>query len=139
MGKSVSYGYVLLFYSFFILVSSILNRKQGQAKAQRISGLPLIMEGWVQFQPHQCGILAVKVALGQLFLKVLPFSPICIILPMLHFHSFIHSSNTNIIQAGLILCNSFLYDFALTWFENLHFSNLCNNVQCNAIWHTDDT
>jgi hypothetical protein len=37
--------------------------------------------------PINVGFLVTKVALGQLLLKVLPFSPICIILPMLHFYS----------------------------------------------------
>jgi hypothetical protein len=75
--------------------------------------------------PINVGFLVAKVALEELFLKVLPFSPIRIIPPMHHFHSFIHSSNTNAIQVSLFLRNFFLCDFALTWLENLHhFSNV---------------
>ena len=40
------------------------------------------------------------------------------------------------VQAGLILGNFFLHDFALTCFENVHhFLHLRDNFQFNAIWH----
>jgi len=39
------------------------------------------------------------------------------------------------IQAGIILCNFFLRNFALTQLENLHhFLNLSNNFQLSAVW-----
>lgn len=39
-------------------------------------------------------------------------------------------------QAGLIVCNFFLRDFALTRLENIHhFLNLYDNVWFNVIWH----
>ena len=40
------------------------------------------------------------------------------------------------VQAGLILRNFFLHDFALKWLENVHhFLYLHDNFQFNAIWH----
>jgi hypothetical protein len=48
----------------------------------------------------------------------------------------IRNIKENYIQAGLFLCDFFLCDFPLTLLENLqHFSNLQDNVQCNAILH----
>ena len=39
-------------------------------------------------------------------------------------------------QAGLVLRNFFLHDFALKWLENVHhFLHLSDNFQFNAIWH----
>jgi hypothetical protein len=41
-----------------------------------------------------------------------------------------------IVQAGLVLRNFFLHDFALKWLENVHlFLHLCDNFQFNVIWH----
>jgi hypothetical protein len=40
------------------------------------------------------------------------------------------------VQAGPVLCDFFLHDFALMRMENLHhFSNLRDNFHFNAIWH----
>jgi hypothetical protein len=40
------------------------------------------------------------------------------------------------IQAGFCLCDFFLCSFAVTQLEYLpHFSNLCNNIWFNTIWH----
>lgn len=39
------------------------------------------------------------------------------------------------VQAGVVLCNFFLHDFALIQHENLHhFSNLCDNSWLNTVW-----
>lgn len=45
---------------------------------------------------------------------------------------------SRVIRAGLLLCNFFFCNFALTWLENLHnFSNLSNNVRFHVIWQDD--
>jgi hypothetical protein len=37
---------------------------------------------------------------------------------------------------GLVLCDTFLHDFTLTWLENLHlFSNFHDNIQFHVIWN----
>jgi hypothetical protein len=44
--------------------------------------------------------------------------------------------NKILIQAGLVLCNFFMHDFALTQTENLHhLFNLHDNFRFSAIWH----
>jgi hypothetical protein len=44
---------------------------------------------------------------------------------------------TKKLQAGVVLRDFFLWDFALMQFANLHrFSNLHDNFQFNAIWCT---
>jgi hypothetical protein len=55
--------------------------------SQMVSCWPLSMEAWVQSQASPCGMT--EVAMGQVFLQVLPFSPVIIIPPMLYAHSFI--------------------------------------------------
>jgi len=102
----------MYYYSihFIILVSSILNRMQGQAMAQRISGQPLIVEGCVQFQPHQCGIFGSLSGTDTVFSQ-----STAILLHLYHSayapFSFIHSSDTNVIQEGFLLHNFFLCNF----------------------------
>jgi hypothetical protein len=50
---------------------------------------------------------------------------------------FVHHFMQTWIKAGLFLCNFFLHNFTLIWFENLHhFVNLHNNVQFNVTGHT---
>ena len=132
--------YVLLFYSlyhlsFFYFKQETRSRhgSENQWRASHHGRLGSVSA------PSMWGFWKLKWHKGQLFLQVLQFSPIFIILPMLHFHSFIHSSNTNPIQAGFLLCIFFLCDFTLTRLGNLYqFSHLRNNVQFKATWHTDN-
>jgi len=40
------------------------------------------------------------------------------------------------VRTGLILCDFFMYNFALIHLENLHhFLNLCNDFWFNMIWY----
>jgi len=53
-------------------------------------------------------------------------------------HILRHLRSQNTVQAGLVLSNLILHNFALTWLENLqHFSNLRDNFLFNVIWHND--
>jgi hypothetical protein len=52
--------------------------------AQAVSRYPLIAEARVLTMISRCGICGGKVALGQVFLKVIRFSPVNIISPQLH-------------------------------------------------------
>lgn len=53
-------------------------------------------------------------------------------------HILRHLRSQNTVQAGLVLSNFILRNFALTWLENLQqFSNLCDNFRFNVMWHDD--
>jgi hypothetical protein len=51
--------------------------------------MPITMVAWVQFEAYQYGIYGEQVALGQVFLKVLLFSPVIVISTVQHINSFI--------------------------------------------------
>jgi len=50
-------------------------------------------------RPVRVGFVLHKVTLGQIFLRVLRFPPVNVIPPMLHDHSFIHSSITDAVPS----------------------------------------
>jgi hypothetical protein len=53
--------------------------------AQAVSRLPSFPEAQVQSRVSPCGIVVDKVALGQVFLRALQFSPVNLIPPVLHY------------------------------------------------------
>jgi hypothetical protein len=61
-----------------------LRKLKGCAMAQAVSRLPLTEEARVRSRVGPCGICGGKVALGQVYLRVLRFSPVNFIPPMLH-------------------------------------------------------
>jgi hypothetical protein len=77
--------------------------QKGNAMAQVVSHRPLTAATWVHTEVNPVGFVVDKVALGQVFLRVLRFSPVNIIPPWVpHFqklkkivlsliHSFTHS------------------------------------------------
>jgi hypothetical protein len=73
-----------LFSNSFTFSSSL-----GRAVAQAVSRRPLTAAAWFRAQVNPVGFVVDKVALGQVFLQVLRFSPVNIILPWApHFRKF---------------------------------------------------
>jgi hypothetical protein len=52
--------------------------------AQAVSRRPLTAAAWVRAQVNRVGFVMDKLALGQVFLRVIRFSPVNIIPPWLH-------------------------------------------------------
>jgi hypothetical protein len=81
----------------------IVWRAVGRAMAQAVSHRPLTAAAWVRAQVNPVGFVVDKVALGQVFSRVILFSPVNIIPPWallfrklkkLFFHSPLHSSSS---------------------------------------------
>jgi hypothetical protein len=57
----------------------LMRPRFGRAIAQAVSRRPLTAAAWVRAQVNPVGFMVDKVALGQVFLRVLQFSPVNII------------------------------------------------------------
>jgi hypothetical protein len=74
------------------------TRKQGSVRAQDVNRRFLTAEIRVCTRVTSCDICD-KIALGQGFLRVLPFSLVSIILPLLRFYSYIWRLTTGLLEA----------------------------------------
>jgi hypothetical protein len=76
------------------------NLQRGRAMAQAVSRRPLTAAAWIRARVNPVGFVVEKVALGQVFLRILRFSPVNIIAPWApHFrklkkNSPLHSSSS---------------------------------------------
>jgi hypothetical protein len=92
----------------------------GRVIAQAVSRRPLTAAAWVRVQVNPVGFVVEKVALGQVFLRVLRFSPVNIIPPwaplFLKFNKIVHSFALSLIliRGRTIKAAAVQWDVSLT-------------------------